>query len=84
MAAKRIWGKFINAGQTCIAPDYIMIQKDMKSKFIDYMITAAYSNKPEESLILLELSMLKLGRLTAMIDNDKVILVDNLMNRTVT
>jgi aldehyde dehydrogenase (NAD+) len=34
MAAKRIvWGKFINAGQTCIAPDYIMIQKDMKSKF---------------------------------------------------
>jgi aldehyde dehydrogenase (NAD+) len=54
------FGKFINAGQTCIAPDYIMIQKDMKSKFIDYMITAAYSNKPEESLILLELSMLKI------------------------
>jgi aldehyde dehydrogenase (NAD+) len=28
LAAKRIiWGKFINAGQTCIAPDYILIQK---------------------------------------------------------
>ena len=32
LAAKRIvWGKFINAGQTCIAPDYILIQKNMKS-----------------------------------------------------
>jgi aldehyde dehydrogenase (NAD+) len=28
LAAKRIvWGKFVNAGQTCIAPDYILIQK---------------------------------------------------------
>jgi aldehyde dehydrogenase (NAD+) len=36
----------------CIAPDYILIQKDMKDKFIDYMkeeVTAAYSNNPKES-----------------------------------
>jgi aldehyde dehydrogenase (NAD+) len=32
LVAKRIvWGKFINAGQTCIAPDYILVHK--KSKF---------------------------------------------------
>ena len=36
LAAKRIvWGKFLNAGQTCIAPDYILIDKKVKSKFID-------------------------------------------------
>ena len=36
LAAKRIvWGKFLNAGQTCIAPDYILIDKKVKTKFID-------------------------------------------------
>ncbi|HIK36742.1 MAG: aldehyde dehydrogenase [Geminocystis sp.] len=34
--AKRItWGKFINAGQTCIAPDYILAHKDIKSQLIE-------------------------------------------------
>ena len=50
LAAKRIvWGKFINAGQTCIAPDYILIQKEMKSHFIAYLkteITKAYGENP--------------------------------------
>lgn len=35
MAAKRIvWGKFFNAGQTCVAPDYLFIQKDIVKEFI--------------------------------------------------
>ena len=34
-AAKRIaWGKTLNSGQTCIAPDYILIHKDIKEAFI--------------------------------------------------
>lgn len=34
LAAKRIaWGKTINSGQTCIAPDYILIHKDVKAEF---------------------------------------------------
>ncbi|KIA83969.1 aldehyde dehydrogenase [Flavobacterium sp. AED] len=53
LAAKRIvWGKFINAGQTCIAPDYILIQKNMKSHFLEFMkeeITKAYSENPKLS-----------------------------------
>lgn len=37
LAAKRIiFGKLLNCGQTCVAPDYILIQKDVKNKFIDY------------------------------------------------
>ncbi|MBS5884947.1 MAG: aldehyde dehydrogenase [Clostridium sp.] len=35
LAAKRIvWGKFLNAGQTCVAPDYILVQKDIKEKLL--------------------------------------------------
>jgi len=53
LAAKRIvWGKFINAGQTCIAPDYILIQKNMKINFITFLmeeIIKAYGKKIEKS-----------------------------------
>lgn len=35
LAAKRIaWGKTLNAGQTCIAPDYLLIHKDVKAEFV--------------------------------------------------
>lgn len=35
MTAKRIaWGKFLNAGQTCVAPDYVLVHKDIKEKLL--------------------------------------------------
>ena len=35
LAAKKIiWGKFLNLGQTCIAPDYLLVHKDVKNDFI--------------------------------------------------
>ena len=35
IAARRIaWGKTLNSGQTCIAPDYILIHKDIKDAFV--------------------------------------------------
>ena len=35
VAARRIaWGKTLNSGQTCIAPDYILIHKDVKNDFV--------------------------------------------------
>ena len=35
VAAKRLaWGKTLNSGQTCIAPDYILIHKDVKEDFV--------------------------------------------------
>ncbi|MFY7739562.1 MAG: aldehyde dehydrogenase [Flavobacterium sp.] len=53
LTAKRIiWGKFINAGQTCIAPDYILVNSKIKSKLIDALkteIILAYGENPEES-----------------------------------
>lgn len=78
LAAKRIvWGKFINAGQTCIAPDYILIQKDMKSHFVDYLkeeITKAYGENPSNSPDFARIVNAKnCQRLINMIDPKKVI-----------
>ena len=78
LAAKRIvWGKFINAGQTCIAPDYILIQKDMKSHFVDYLkeeITKAYGENPADSPDFARIVNTKnCQRLISMIDPKKVI-----------
>jgi aldehyde dehydrogenase (NAD+) len=39
VSAKRIaFGKFLNAGQTCIAPDYLFVHKDIKDVFVREMI----------------------------------------------
>ncbi len=36
MTVKRlIWAKFLNAGQTCIAPDYVLIHHDIAQKFLE-------------------------------------------------
>ncbi len=48
ISAKRIvWGKFTNCGQTCIAPDFIVVNKKIKNKFIDALkkqIVKIYGN----------------------------------------
>ena len=53
LAAKRIiWGKILNAGQTCIAPDYILVHHKMKSKLVNYLIEEiknALGENPQES-----------------------------------
>ena len=53
LAAKRIvWGKFVNAGQTCIAPDYLIVHQSVKEKFIACLIAEiknAYGENPEQS-----------------------------------
>jgi aldehyde dehydrogenase (NAD+) len=39
VAARRIvMGKFLNAGQTCVAPDYLLVHASIKTKFIDELI----------------------------------------------
>lgn len=52
-AARRIvWGKFYNAGQTCIAPDYLLVEEDARQPLIDHMIRyikGVYSDHPEKS-----------------------------------
>lgn len=39
MSAKRIaWGKFLNAGQTCVAPDYLCVHEDIKAEFLEELV----------------------------------------------
>lgn len=39
MAAKRIvWGKFTNAGQTCVAPDYLLVESSIQEEFVYQVI----------------------------------------------
>ncbi len=53
LAARRIaWGKFINAGQTCLAPDYLFVHKEIKQAFIEKFISeikSLYGENPKES-----------------------------------
>ena len=51
LSAKRIvWGKFINAGQTCIAPDYLIVHEKIKQEFIALLkqeLQLAYGTDPQ-------------------------------------
>jgi acyl-CoA reductase-like NAD-dependent aldehyde dehydrogenase len=52
-AARRIvWGKFMNAGQTCICPDYLIVDRKIKDRFLDLLtseIRNSYGDDPEKS-----------------------------------
>ena len=52
-AAKRIvWGKFLNSGQTCVAPDYLLVHSSVKERLtcaIKKYIKAFYGDAPEKN-----------------------------------
>ena len=48
-----VWGKFLNTGQTCIAPDYVLIHESKKTEFVNAFVSkikSYYSENPETSL----------------------------------
>ena len=53
ISAKRIaWGKFVNAGQTCVAPDYLLVEESIKDELLVHLknsIQQLYGNEPKES-----------------------------------
>lgn len=53
LTARRIvWGKFLNGGQTCIAPDYLIVHAQAKFDFVKALtveIQKAYGENPQES-----------------------------------
>lgn len=47
-----VWGKFTNAGQTCVAPDYVLIDKKAKQKFVELFIKTTkefFGENPQQS-----------------------------------
>jgi aldehyde dehydrogenase (NAD+) len=53
VAARRIaWGKFVNAGQTCIAPDYVLVERPVHDEFVAAIgrhVNAFYGADPATS-----------------------------------
>ena len=53
VAARRIaWGKFVNAGQTCIAPDYVLVERAVHDELVALMVAAVrdmYGDDPRTS-----------------------------------
>lgn len=76
VAARRlIWGKFLNAGQTCVAPDYLLVQESIKPKFLEILLAEVknrnYYNGAEHYCKII--NERNFDRLEKMIDHEKVV-----------
>ncbi len=53
LAARRIvWGKYLNAGQTCVAPDYLLVHSSVRDALLEEMkkqIRAMFGEHPEQN-----------------------------------
>jgi acyl-CoA reductase-like NAD-dependent aldehyde dehydrogenase len=77
-SAKRIiWGKFINAGQTCIAPDYLLVHRSIKEELVQAIkagLKEFYGENPTESSDYARIvSERHFNRLREFLDNGKII-----------
>jgi len=77
VTAKRItWGKFINAGQTCIAPDYLLVHESVKDELLGNIrqyIKEFYGENPKNSPDYLRIvNAPNFARLAGMIEKEKV------------
>ena len=75
VTAKRIvWGKFLNAGQTCVAPDYILVDEKVKDSFLDslqsYIQKFNYHSESENYTQII--NQRNFDRLVNLIDQEKV------------
>ena len=75
VAAKRIvWGKFVNAGQTCIAPDYLLLHEAIKPEFLTALketVHEFFGDDPAQSPDLARIvSDRQFARLTALMANE--------------
>lgn len=79
LAAKRIvWGKYLNCGQTCVAPDYILCEKSVKDAFVAEVvkqIRQQFGRKPLENKDYGKIINEKhFARLCGLIDPSKVVI----------
>lgn len=73
LAAERIvWGKFLNAGQTCVAPDYVLVHEHVAKSLliqIGFTLQKFYKDKKSMAHIINETHYV---RLLQLIDEDKI------------
>lgn len=78
LAAKRIvWGKAMNSGQTCVAPDYLYVHKDIEEKFIKKLEEEIKTQFGEEPLKSKDYSKMvnerEFNRVLSYINKDKLV-----------
>jgi aldehyde dehydrogenase (NAD+) len=76
-ASRIVWGKFLNAGQTCIAPDYLFVHSSVKVELLNLMskkITQYFGSDPKQSRDFPRIvSEQKTQRLTGFLGKGKVV-----------
>lgn len=77
MTTKRIaWGKFLNAGQTCVAPDYVLVHKNIKDKFLEALkeqVNIIHGGKPKNKETYVRIiNKRHFDRLNELIHRDKI------------
>ena len=75
LSAKRlVWSKFLNAGQTCIAPDYLFIHKSIKNEYLNALVEeikkADYKIENDNYVQIINND--HLNRLNKLIDRNKI------------
>jgi len=83
MTAKRIvWAKFFNAGQTCVAPDYVMVDKSIEQEFLEALksrIIEVFQHQGDiEENYVRVINTRNYDRLKRLIDTDKIYYGGNL------
>jgi aldehyde dehydrogenase (NAD+) len=77
-AKRLVWAKFLNGGQTCVAPDYLLVEKGVKEKLIEEIgkqITAIHGENPKESEAFVRIiNPRHFERIMKLIDRDKVVI----------
>lgn len=75
VAAKRIvWGKFLNAGQTCVAPDYLLVEESVQEQFLEMLRKNIQQFKydPQSEHYTKIINAKNFQRLIKLIDHDKL------------
>jgi aldehyde dehydrogenase (NAD+) len=86
-AAKRIvWSKFFNCGQTCVAPDYLLVHKDIEEAFIAKMksqIVNYFGNDPSKSEHYARMvNTERYDRVASFLDDGNIVVVGGLTDRS--
>ena len=82
LAAKRIvFGKYLNCGQTCVAPDYILCERSVKDEFVNAVISEIKKQYGEDPLSNNDYGKIinekHFARLLGLIDENKVVFGGN-------
>lgn len=80
MTVKRlVWSKFLNAGQTCIAPDYVLVHKAVKDNFLELLKKEIVSSNYdfEHGNYTQIINERNFQRLTSLIDREKIYIGGN-------